>query len=96
MLRGLVIEHLIPVNHLIREALDDAATLTPETLVPTLRAHGAAVVITKHEDDLLTRAKVQSQMPSDWDGSDLWARARLAGLELTGFAPLGPVKLADP
>ena len=90
MLRGLIIEHLIPANHLVQEAIASAHDLDAEGLLALLSAHGPAAVITSIEDKRLAAAGVASRMPSDWDGIDVWARPRLAGFDLSGFAPLMP------
>src|SRR5438270_2991492 len=86
-LRGVIIEHLIPWGITVRKAVDDSRALDPAALVDLLSAHGAAAVLTVEEDKLLSKAGLANRMPDHWDGTDLWARARTAGISLSGFAP---------
>ncbi|HMC40684.1 MAG TPA: hypothetical protein VKI19_13540 [Acidimicrobiales bacterium] len=62
--------------------------LDPAALVDLLSAHGAAAMLTVEEDKLLSKAGLANRMPGNWDGTDLWARARQASIELAGFVPL--------
>jgi hypothetical protein len=94
-LRGVIIEHLIPWGITIRNVVDRADSLAGESLVDILTAHGAAAVITVEEDQQLSKEGLANRMPSDWDGLDLWARAKQAKLHLAGFAPLDPPASAN-
>ncbi|WP_158259613.1 hypothetical protein [Photobacterium sp. GB-36] len=39
-------------------------------------------VITKEEDALISKIKLGSRMPDDWDGKDQFIRYELAGIKL--------------
>ncbi|MDD2858149.1 MAG: hypothetical protein PHU75_05670 [Candidatus Nanopelagicales bacterium] len=85
---GLVFEHLRPRGMLVRQALAQADRIDAAEMLNLLREEVSAAVITREEDKQIDRAAVGGAYPPGDDGSDLWARYRYAGLELSGFAPL--------
>jgi len=82
---ALVIEHVEPKRELLSRIIQASDALDVATLLTLLRGAHSAVVITKREDDLVTRAGFAHTSP---DPSDVWARYRAAGLDVEGFAPL--------
>lgn len=83
---ALVIEHVRPVNLLVRELLTGAGTTA--TVLATLRAEEQFCVVTPEEDDALEAAGVGDR----FDGTDPWSRYVAAGIDLTGLAPLLPAE----
>ncbi|MDN6605129.1 hypothetical protein [Brevibacterium sp.] len=74
----LVGEHVYPMKLRLAgwyERLDKQDVPTAAEIAADLLATPWAI-ITKEEDDRLTKAKLRSKMPEDWDGHDLWARYR--------------------
>ncbi|MBX3095071.1 MAG: hypothetical protein KF680_11125 [Cryobacterium sp.] len=82
---ALVIEHTEPKRELLARIIRAGDAIDVAELLSLLRDAHSAVVITKREDDLVTRAGFSHRSP---DPSDVWARYRAAGLEVEGFAPL--------
>lgn len=77
----LVFEHLIPKSKYIQKPCEEKAiqgTLTVEYIEDLLQKFWYFAIITKKEDSLLTRFR----MPEDWDENDIFARYKVAGIEL--------------
>lgn len=81
----LVIEHIVPKRELLAKIVEETESLTVERLLDLLREAHSAVVISKEEDSLVTKAGWAHRSP---DPTDVWARYRAAGLDIDGFAPL--------
>ncbi|GAA2828604.1 hypothetical protein [Leucobacter komagatae] len=81
----LVIEHVVPKRELMAMIAEQAASLTPSGLAHLMIEGCRAVVITKDEDRLLTRAGL-GHVRSNKD--DVWSRYRDVGLDLSTFTPL--------
>lgn len=86
---GLVIEHCIPGIILIRELIERAHDLTPESLIDLLSTRLTAAVITREENKLLDKVGLQARMPDGADPTDPWARYRAAGLHPDEFKAVG-------
>ena len=84
----LVIEHLRPRTLLVMRALASAESLTSESLVDMLHHEISSAIVTKEEDERLTRARLGSTMPLGDDGSNPWARYIAAGLDVSDFDPI--------
>ena len=80
-----MIEHIVPKRELLAKIVEETEGLTVERLLDLLRAAHSAVVISKEEDSLVTKAGWAHRSP---DPTDVWARYRAAGLDVAGFAPL--------
>ena len=78
---GHVYDHAIPFTLVHRELLE-VSELSPEAIRPILEARVQAALITRREDEELTRIGLRSKMPSDWDGVNLLARYEAAGIEV--------------
>ena len=75
-----MIEHCIPGIILIRELIERAHDLTPESLIDLLSTRLTAAVITREENKLLDKVGLQARMPDGADPTDPWARYRAADL----------------
>lgn len=77
---GLVLEHVVPTVLLQRPAEQAArsAQLTREFVLSWLRRYWVTATVTKDED----RRLIRDQMPDRWDGVDVFARYRQAGMAL--------------
>ena len=82
-------EHVIPKKVLI-DTLFSMKNFTAKEIHTYLEKHCIGVVVTKDEDKRLRDLKLGSKMPDDWDGSDIWARYRLAGIEAQPVATEQP------
>ncbi len=71
---GLRHEHSVPKKCLIEKLLTMAPE--PQPIQELLSRLCKAVIVTTGDDALLTRAKLRSSMPIEWDGSDPYARYR--------------------
>lgn len=74
-------EHLVPKTRYIQQPCEEAAqagTLTRETVLDYLDRYWWTATVTKEEDERLE----QNTMPKDWDGKDIFARYREAGIAL--------------
>lgn len=81
---GFVLEHVLPVNVLIRQLLADVPD-DVDALRTRLEAAADRVVITNEENAALAVAGVASSVPTP---GDPWNRYATAGLDPTKFAPL--------
>lgn len=78
---GLRYEHIVPCAEYVRDPCEEAArtgALTNELVVSVLDRYWWLATILKSEDMKLPRFS----MPSDWDGNDVLARYRKAGIVL--------------
>lgn len=80
----LVIEHTVPVKHLLRELLD-GPVLDAKTLAKRLDETLQAVVLSPEEDRRISSAGLAARL-STRDG--VYARYQDAGIDIDGFAPL--------
>lgn len=83
----LVFDHAIPFKYMQSELLqlDD---VTPEAVRSVLQRYETCVLITKSENALLNKSRLQSKMPPTWDGTDDLARYRAVGIDLLENQPL--------
>ena len=75
----LVADHAIPISLLLKEVYEHPG-LTLDCLVTLVGKYAVMVLITDAEDDQLAAAGLVKKMPSDWDGQELLARYRSAGI----------------
>jgi hypothetical protein len=73
------LEHAIPMKVLIEKLLT-TKNLTAEKVDEILHQFCIVMVITKHEDSLLN-SKYKSSMPSEWNGTDVYARYTAVGIK---------------
>jgi hypothetical protein len=74
-------DHSLPFK-LVQEKLLNLKEVNTTTVKQILETHLFACVITKQEDNLLTKAGLRSKMPEDWDGIDHLARYKAVGIEV--------------
>lgn len=76
-------EHAIPLKVVLRN-LYSQEQLTPKSLMEFLSLQLVSVLITKDEQRLLDAAdtKIKDSMPLDWDGVDVFARFKKAGIKI--------------
>ena len=88
---GLVFEHIVPKTKYIQEPCVLAAIkgqfangekFSEEAVRQLLERYWLIALITKEEDDTLTNLGLQKKMPGDWDGTDVFARYKAAGISL--------------
>ena len=76
----LVLDHAIPFKH-FQSKLIDLAHVTPEAVRKVLEKE-ILVLISKSENDQLNAKGLRGEMPPTWDGSDVLARYKAAGIKL--------------
>lgn len=79
--KSLVFEHVVPKSIYIQKPCEDAARnniITAEFIENILNKYWVIATITKEEDKKL----LMCSMPNDWDGCDIFARYKAAGIEL--------------
>lgn len=87
---GLVHEHVRPIGDVVAAVVDRPELRNPDALAAFLFENLTYAVISKAEDARLTEADTRAKATGiaiDAD-ADPWARYRLAGLDVTNFAPL--------
>ncbi len=81
---ALVIEHLEPKRELLARITQAGDSLDAAGLLALFHVAHSAAVISKSEDELLSRAGFAHASP---DPGDVWGRYRAAGLDVDEFAP---------
>lgn len=79
--KGKVYDHAVPLACWLPELLL-ADGLEPATLEARLERHYHIRIITDGENQRLNAIGLRSRMPLDWDGVDIEARYRKAGIQL--------------
>ena len=72
-------EHVVPKN-IVATRLRELAPVTREAIRSLFESLCIGAVVTKGEDKVLNAQGLRSRMPDGWDGSDVWARYRVAGI----------------
>ncbi len=77
-----VSEHIIPISVLLNSKIYARAepTIDTEGLIQLVAQYSTMALITNEEDARLRQAKLQSSMPEDWDGVDMFARYKAIGI----------------
>lgn len=75
-------EHIIPISVLLNSRIYAASNPITDTaaLIQLVSQYSNMALITDEEDALLRQAKLQSKMPDDWDGVDIFARYKAVGI----------------
>jgi hypothetical protein len=76
-------DHVVPMSIVADRLL--AGETQHDAIRKVLETWVFACVITKGEDRNLERMGLRQMMPKDWDGVDLFARYKAAGIEVPGF-----------
>jgi len=82
---SLVYEHMVPKQRYIQKPCEMAAKtghLSLGFVEKILMRYWRIAVVTKDEDMRLSRSK----MPDNWDGVDIFARYKMAGISLVEFS----------
>ncbi|MBQ7166900.1 MAG: hypothetical protein IJR93_08165 [Treponema sp.] len=88
---GLVFEHIVPKTKYIQEPCVQAAvngqfaggeTFSEEAVLQLLNRYWQIALITKEEYDAMTDLVLRNKMPGGWDGTDVFARYKAAGIAL--------------
>ena len=85
--KNLAYDHPIPMK-IILSKLKSTYPVKQESVEAVLQKylrHGG-VLITKGEHDLLRDIGLASKMPSDWDGEDIFARYKKAGISIKNMS----------
>ena len=77
----IVHEHIIPRN-IIRDILLNSQSLIASEIESLLKLYCVGAIITKPQDDKLTKAKLRASMPNQWQPGDIWARYRICELKI--------------
>ena len=90
-----VAEHLIPISVLLNSRLYVAMDPVVETddLVRLVKQYTNMALISVEEDALLRKHRLQSKMPANWDGADLFARYRAVGIKVFPIEEIDGKKL---
>ena len=75
-----VVEHVVPQMTLVN-LLMKLEPLTEEAVVDLLTRCFTVLLVTKEEHARLNSSGLRSIMPLDWDGSDVFARYAVVGIE---------------
>jgi hypothetical protein len=75
-----VVEHVVPLMHLVNAMMDMEPVTTPGVL-QLLKSHFAVMLVTKEEHAALNRSGLRSKMPDNWDKNDVLARYREIGIK---------------
>lgn len=82
---SLVHEHVVPKSVIISR-LFELSEPSPGDVKNVLEKLCIGVVVTKEEDLRLNALGLRSAMPTNWCGSDPWARYQLAGIAVVDLA----------
>ncbi|NVH48867.1 hypothetical protein [Photobacterium damselae] len=77
----LILEHSVPVK-VILSSVCELVRPTYLDIAKVIHNMAGLAVITKEEDAKISKLKLGSRMPEDWDGRDQFIRYKLAGIEL--------------
>jgi hypothetical protein len=75
-----VVEHVVPRMAIVNRLMD-MKPLTAAAITKLLTSHFMVMLVTRKEHTRLNASGLRSTMPSNWDGSDIYARYRTVGIE---------------
>ncbi len=81
-----IVDHAVPIAVMVQQLFEPDADLSREGVRNHLTRLYCLGLLTNAEDVMLKRLGLQSRMPARWDGDDLTARYREAGIA----APIEP------
>lgn len=81
-----VFDHAVPLKVVYQIMLESRRE--QRDLLPQLLMFCEGVLITKEDDDRLTRLGLRSSMPSDWNYFDRYSRYEVAGIEVVNKTPV--------
>jgi hypothetical protein len=87
---AIVHDHSIPHSFVLNKLLA-LKNVTNEALKEVINKHYRIGIITKEEDELLTRSGLRKKMPDGWDEKSGSVYARYEKVGITLFSPYGKV-----
>jgi hypothetical protein len=72
-------EHVVPVGVVLDKLLNNCQKSIAD-IEELIRCFSVVAIVTREEESLLSEAGLRGKMPNNWDGRDVWARYRTAGL----------------
>ena len=79
---GVVYDHCVPYR-VLQDKLLSLDSPEPLSIREVLEQYAVACLITKYEDRLLTRIGLNNKMPEPWNETDVLARYKTAGIDVT-------------
>ena len=79
---GVVYDHCVPFR-VLQDKLLCLDSPEPLSIRQVLEQYAVACLITKDEDRLLTRIGLNNKMPEPWNETDVLARYKTAGIDVT-------------
>jgi hypothetical protein len=76
-----VVEHVVPKMAIVNRLMD-MKPLTTRAITELLTSHFMVMLVTHEEHTRLTASGLRSQMPREWDGSDILARYAAVGISI--------------
>jgi hypothetical protein len=76
-----VVEHVVPMMVIVNRLME-MRPLTKPAVIKLLKSFYHVRLVTHEEHKRLTKLKLRYTMPSDWDGSDIFARYAAAGIKV--------------
>ena len=80
----LIVDHAVPLSVVVGQLFETGADLSRDGIRTHLERLYHLGLLTDAEDAALNRLKLRSRMPAAWNGADLAARYRAAGIEASG------------
>ncbi len=76
-----IVEHVVPKMAIVNRLMD-MKPLTTRAITELLTSHLMVMLVTHEEHTRLTASGLRSQMPREWDGSDILARYAAVGISI--------------
>lgn len=73
-------EHVVPAMTVVDILFSIDPTSPTLRYESQIRKFSVVAIITRDEENVLSKAGLARKMPDDWDGRDVWARYRKTGL----------------
>ena len=80
----LVCEHVVPINvitTILKNTKAENGPLDAQKILDIHKSFYRRCIVTKGEDNILNRNKLNRNMPKDWDGKDVYARYKKVGFD---------------
>jgi hypothetical protein len=76
-----IVEHVVPKMAIVNRLMD-MKPLTTRAITELLTSHFMVMLVTHEEHTRLNASGLRSQMPREWDGSDVLARYAAVGISI--------------
>lgn len=80
------VEHAVPLMTIVNRLMD-MAPLSERAVTEFLNRSYAVMLVTKEEHSALNKSGLRSTMPTDWSGTDPFARYSAIGIEIPKSQP---------